>query len=163
VKWGYAPRNVVDAVDPPRAPRYEVAPPNLVDLARLISEAERADDRLSALWFLAIYSGCRQRELLGLKWDDVDLDLGTLRVRRTLVRATAGVPVFNEPKTTTSRRTLSLAATAVAALPSHKSRQNKERLALREGWSDYDLVFTSTIGTPLNQRNVIRLFKTALE
>lgn len=163
VKWGYAPRNVADAVDPPRVPKHEITPPSLADLARFLSDAERAGDRLAALWAVALYSGCRQGELLGLKWGDVDLEGGTLTVRRTLVRATAGVPVFNEPKTSTSRRTLSLAGAAVAALRSQRVRQNAERLALGEGWSDYGLVFTSTIGTPLNQRNVIRLFKAALE
>src|SRR5207249_2109632 len=151
VKWGYMPRNVVDAVDSPRVPRKEFTPPGLTDLVRLLAAADECGDRLSALWSTALYSGCRQGELLGLRWDDLDLDAGVLAVRRTLARATGGVPIFDEPKTSTSRRSLSLAPVAVAALRAHRARQNAERLALGEDWSDFGLVFTSTIGTPLNQ------------
>ena len=163
VKWGYVPRNVADAVDPPRVPRREVLPPTLSELAKLLRTADEAGDRLAALWMLALHSGCRQGELLGLGWDALDLDAGMLAVRRTLVRATGGLPVFGEPKTARSRRTITLPPVVVAALRAHRAQQNAERLALGEGWSDYGLVFASAIGTPLDQRNVIRLFKAALK
>jgi integrase len=162
MKWGYVPRNIADAVDSPSVPRYELKPPTPAELKRLLDESEVAGDRLAALWSVAVYSGCRQGELLALQWDDVDLGAGQLRVCGTLINAKGGVPIFGEPKTDSSRRTVTLPPEAVAALRAHRDRQNFERQRLGSGWSDYDLVFTSAVGTPLDQRNVIRLFKIAL-
>jgi integrase len=164
VRWGYLPRNPADtdAVDKPKAPRHEIRPPEPAELARLIDTAQEAGDRLAPVWMLAAYSGARQGELLGLPWSDVDLDRGTLTIRRSLLRVTGTVPQFGEPKSDTSRRTISLPAVAVAALRAHKARQARERLAAAE-WADYGLVFCSQVGTPLMWRNVIRDFKKALK
>ena len=75
-------------------------------------------DRLEALYVLAIHTGLRQGELLGLKWEDVDLEGGTLQVRRTLTTAKGG-PVLSTPKTKGSRRPVKLTQSAVEALRSH--------------------------------------------
>lgn len=70
-------------------------------------------------------AGLRQGELLGLKWGDVDLEAGTLRVRRTLTKAQGG-PVLSTPKTKGSRRTVKLSQTALEALRSQLERQLTE-------------------------------------
>ena len=93
--------------------------------ARMLFDAARGE-RLEALYILAVTTGLRQGELLGLKWDDVDLDTGTLRVRRTLTTAKGG-PVLSAPKTKGSRRSVKLSQTALEALGSHLERQLKER------------------------------------
>jgi integrase len=160
VRWGYVPRNVCDAVAPPSVPYRELEPPKPAQLGQLL---DAAGDRLAALWTVAIYSACRQGELLGLQWRDVDLDTGRLSVRRSLLSAQGGVPQYGEPKTDKSRRTLTLPPEAIAALRAHRDRQNFERQRLGEAWADYGLVFTTVTGTPLDQRNVIRLFKAALK
>ena len=79
-------------------------------------------DRLEALYILAVTTGLRQGELLGLKWDDIDLEVGTLQVRRTLTTAKDG-PVLSVPKIKSSRRTVRLSQTALEALRSHLERQ----------------------------------------
>ena len=78
-------------------------------------------DRLEALYVLAITTGLRQGELLGLKWGDVDLEAATLQVRRTLTTAKDG-PVLAAPKTKSSRRTVRLSETALQALRGHLER-----------------------------------------
>jgi integrase len=162
LRWGYVLRNVADAVDRPAVPQHHVQPPGPAELAALVDRSAAAGDRLAALWALAIHTGCRQGELLGLSWADVDLDAGTLTVRRTLTRVRACVPQFGDPKSPTSRRTLSLPEEALAALRAHRARQNQERLAAGRTWADHGLVFVTHVGTPLLQRNVIRDFKAAL-
>jgi len=146
---------------PPAVPQHDVQPPGPPELAALVDRSSAAGDRLAALWALAVHTGCRQGELLGLNWADVDLDNGALTVRRTLIRVRACVPQFGDPKSATSRRTLSLSDEAVAALRAHRVRQNEERLAAGQSWADYGLVFATHLGTPLLQRNVIRDFKAA--
>jgi integrase len=162
VVWGHVARNVADAVDPPRVPQREIEPPLVDALVRLMDTAHGSGDRLAALWTLAVYSGARQAEFLALRWTDVDLDGGAMTIRRAMERGAKGRAQVGEVKTKNSRRTITLPTEAVAALRAHRLSQNEERLRLGPSWQDGDLVFPSTIGTPLDQRNVIRLFKGAL-
>jgi len=125
VRDGLVPRNVTEAVKPPQIQREEICPLT-PDQAKALLETVRAeDDRLEALYVMAITTGLRQGELLGLKWDDVDLETGTLQVRRTLTTAKGG-PVLSAPKTKGSRRSVKLSQTGLGALRSHLERQLKE-------------------------------------
>lgn len=162
VRWGYLHRNVADAVDPPAVPRREMRPPTPAEVAQFLDAVTAADDRLAALWIVAAYSGCREGELLGLQWQDVDLDRASVTIRRTLVDARKGVPRYGEPKTGRSRRTVSLPPEAVAALRRHRTKQDAERDRLGVDYAPYGLVFATAAGRPLLARNVIRSFKAAL-
>ena len=109
-------------------------------------------DRWEALYIVAIHTGLRRGEILGLRWDDVDLEEGTLSVRRSL--DTDGT--LKAPKRDSSRRTLRLTPSARAALRSHRVQQNEERLKAGELWEDNDLVFPNTLGKPMNAGNFYR-------
>jgi integrase len=122
---GLIPRNVTESVKPPRPTREEMCPLTPEQAKLLLQAAHEARDRLEALDVLAIHTGLRQGELLGLEWDDVDLEDGSLQVRRTLT-ITKGGPVFTTPKTTGSRRSVKLTQTAIEALRSHLERQPGE-------------------------------------
>jgi integrase len=116
--------------------------------------------RLEALYVLALHTGLRRSELLGLKWTDVDLDTGTLSVQRSLERD----GTFNPPKRDKSRRTVKLTGQAVEALKSHRAHQNEERLRLGSLWEDHDLVFPNRVGKPMNADNLYhREFKPLLK
>ncbi len=113
------------------------------------------------MYLLAIHTGLRQGELLGLKWSDIDLDRGTLQVRRILSAAKEG-PRFTTPKSNRGR-SVRLTAQAVQALRNHRKRQVEERLKHDGFWQDHGLVFTTLVGTPLNRHNVFsRSFKPLL-
>lgn len=151
VKWGLVPRNVAALVDTPRPGTKEFQALTPEQAASLLQAAQ--EDRLYALYVLAIACGLRQGELLGLKWEDLDEALGTLTVRRQLqwLKVKAGEPyqpVFSAPKSAKGRRTLHLPDLARFALRRHRRQQAEERLALGEAWQDQGLVFTSTLGTP---------------
>jgi integrase len=94
-RWGLVPRNVATLVDLPRAIRYE-APAITPEQARAILVAVHGD-ALEALVTLTLATGLRQGEALALRWSDVDLDAGSLTVRRALSRV-AGEVRFDEPK-----------------------------------------------------------------
>lgn len=174
VKWNYLPRNVADGADTPAVSRRELITLGPAELNRLIecavAQSERAGvtahqtraaEQWAVLWTLAIHSGCRESELLALFWSDVDLDHGTLTVRRNLVTVKGQIPRYGEPKSQNSRRTISLSREAIQALRSHKAHQVEERLAA-VAWAENDLVFCTHFGTPLIRRNVLRAFKQAL-
>jgi integrase len=77
---GLIPRNATEAVKPPQITREEMQPLSAEQVKRLFAAASEAGDRLQSLYTLAVTTGLRQGELLGLKWEDVDLEAGTLQV-----------------------------------------------------------------------------------
>ncbi len=164
VRWKYIPRNPCDDADPPKLQRDEMRPLDQEQARRLLDTTRHSGpngepDRFHAFYVLAIHTGMRPGELLGLKWEDVDLEAGILSINRTL--SIAGE--FAAPKTTKSRRRIQLTAGSVAALRAHRKRQLEERMRLSSLWRDHGLVFPSIIGTPLSYRNVVRAFKDSLK
>lgn len=161
-RWGVVARNVAKLTDPPRVPRRRVQPLS-PDQARTFLEAIRGD-RLEALYLTALGIGARQGELLGLSWSDVDLNAGTLTIRQALQRV-GGRLILVEPKSATSHRIIALPALVVDALRAHRTRQLRERLLKGERWRDdpRDLVFVTTIGTPIDGITVTRRFQALLK
>lgn len=158
LKWNLVPRNVARLVDPPRVERPEMLALTPEQARRFLDAV--GDDRLGALYSVAVALGLRQSEILGLRWEDVDFEQRTLRVRVQLLRID-GAKRLVEPKTRQSRRTLPLPATIVAGLRAHRSRQLQERLLAGARWegNGWDLVFTTTRGGPLDARHLVRAFK----
>jgi integrase len=148
---GLIPRNATEAVKPPQVSREEMRPLT-AEQVKVLFEAAKGD-RLAALYVLAVTTGLRQGELLGLKWDDIDLEVGTLQVRRTLTTAKGG-PVLSEPKTKGSRRTVRLSVTASEALRSHLDRQLGEIDQAGDLWRENGLIFASKSGSPLSRQHV---------
>lgn len=144
MRWNMLTRNPCDGVTPPQAPRPELRVLNQEQVTALL-DATR-EHPVSALYVLAVTTGMRIGELLGLKWQDIDLDAGKLVVQRALQRQNEAGLVFVEPKTTRSRRTIMLSQRAVAAVRRHKARQNELRLLTGSEWQDHDLIFTNSTG-----------------
>ena len=159
-KWGLVSRNVATLVDVPRPRRSEVRPFSSEE-ARTLLEAIRGH-HMEALYVLCLSVGLRQGEALGLRWEDVDLDGGTLHDRTALQRIDGAYRLV-EPKTNRSRRTLALPETAAAALWAHYTRQQDAQAEAGPNWEDWGLVFANPIGRPLNRHNVTREFQTLLE
>ena len=155
VRDGLVRRNVAAAVPRPRVARREAAVLSPADAQAILTAAR--GDRLYALYAVAMAVGLRRGEALALRWSDVDLDAGSVRVVRTLSRVGKGL-VFTEPKSARSRRTVPLPAALVAELRAHKVRQAAERLTAGSAWEDHDLLFPSRFGTPLDPRNALRAF-----
>lgn len=151
VKWGLVPRNIADAVEVPRVPRKQFRALTPEEASAFLEAAR--EDRLFALYALAISCGLRLGELLGLRWEDVDMKRRVIVVRHQL-QYSGGKPVLAEPKTDKARRTIRLPVVALAALKRHRANQFREKLRLGEAWQDTGFVFTTEIGTPLSPSNV---------
>ena len=144
---------------PPQPRRKEIRPLDREQVRAFLAAV--SGDRLEAVYIVAITAGLRQGELLGLKWEDVDLDSGTLQVRRTISEARSG-RIFEAPKNGKGR-SIRLTKKAVEALRGHRKRQLEEKLRLGTLWQENGLVFPSQAGTPLAGRNLIRHVKRMLE
>ena len=155
---GLVARNVAKLAKGPRVVHQEVSPLSPEETKKFIEKI--AGDRLEALYILAMASGMRQGELLGLRWSDLDLAARELRVRQVRERV-KGAPSFAEPKSQQSRRAIPLPEIAVMALERHRTAQKAERL--KSGtWQDTGLVFTTPTGAPLDASTVSHRFQAAL-
>lgn len=158
---GLIPRNAVAGLKLPRITREEIDPLTEEQARRLLETIR--NDRLEAFYVLALNTGMRQGELLALKWDDVDLERGVLRVRRTLTHADRAY-VLGEPKTNKSRRTIRLTTGAITALRAHLSRQLEEMERMSSLYQPGGLIFATETGTIINPSNLRnRSFKPLLE
>jgi integrase len=156
------PQNPCQLVRPPQVRRTELATLSPDEARRLTGVAATDDGVYGDLIVLALHTGMRMGELLGLKWYDVSIDDGKLMVRRSLQRVHGDGFVFQQPKTPKSRRTVPLGTTAIEALKRQRRRQIKERLQLGPDYREPDLVFASGAGTPIFPGNIRRAFERLL-
>lgn len=161
VKQGVIYRNPAELVTPPQVAVKEQKILTPEQVAQLLDHVR--GHRLQPLLFMAVSTGMRESELVGLRWVDIDLDGARMSVsvqRQYLPRQ--GV-TERETKEHRGARPIELADEEVQVVKRHKAAQSKERLAAGGLWRDHGLVFPSEVGTPLNPRNLQRFFDTALQ
>ncbi|QIY68792.1 tyrosine-type recombinase/integrase [Streptomyces sp. RLB1-33] len=154
------PRNVARNVrtGTPRPRRFE---PLTTEEAREFLTAA-SGHRMQPLFELALHTGLRKGELLGLRWEDLDLTGGTASIRRTLRRTnTAGLTAL-PTKTQSSERRIALPTPCLHSLEQHRNRQRQEREAADAGWKDSGYVFTRPDGAPIEGATLTRHFNTLL-
>lgn len=169
-RWGLVRTNVAAAkpLDLPRVEDYDWKPLALDEAQKLLAVVKGY--RLEAIYTVALALGLRKGELLGLRWQDVDLDAGHVWIRRQLQKNPRGEGAIHlhgksglvPTKTHKSKRPLPLPAALVEQLRAHRARQLRERLAASV-WHDFDLVFTTPKGTPLDSGQELKRFHAFLD
>jgi integrase len=147
---GHATKNVATLLDAPTPREEEIVPLSKEQAIAIMNAA--ADRRNGARWRVALAMGLRQGEALGLTWEHVDLEAGTLAVRQSLSRVKGKGLVFGPVKSRAGKRTLVLPPKLLAELKAHRQRQNAERLAARDWYDDADLVFAREDGRPIDPK-----------
>lgn len=145
VRWQLVLRNACDGTIVPTPARGEHGTWWDIQAADVFL-ARTAADEDAALWRIALHTGMRQGELIGLRWQDIDLDARILTVQQTMKRTADGSKVTGYPKTSHSRRAIPLRRSDVAPVRDHRRRQLERRLALGAAWQDHGLVFDSGDG-----------------
>jgi integrase len=156
IRWGAVNRNVASLARAPRAQRKEgrtLTP----EQAHAFLE-QLSGHRNEALYALMLSVGLRRGEALGLRWDDFNERTGVIQVRRQLQRETTGL-VLKDTKTARSRRAINLPRPMLKMLKAHRTQQAVDGLALGAAWTDTGYIFTSSVGTPIDPRNLLREFK----
>jgi integrase len=149
VRLGLVSRNVCDLVSPPRKVQKEIKPLSPQQVLQLLEAAKGHPQE--TLFILALTTGMRRGELLGLKWQDLDFEKGVLQVRRALTRMPTGLGYREtEPKTKMSRRSIVLISFAIEALKKHRDRQLEMKARAGEAWQEHDYVFSTPLGTHLS-------------
>ncbi len=156
VAWGLIVKSPAALVKPPRVVQRDVQAWTPDQARRFLELVD--GDRLYTMWVVFLSTGLRRSEVAGLRWSDVNLDAGMLAVRQT--RVSVGWQVHtSDPKTRSSRRTVSLDARVVAVLRAHRRRQLEERLAWGEAWVESGYVFCVENGEPIHPEDISTAFE----
>ena len=135
VRWGRLSTNPVAAADPPKqsAEHHDrLSVWTAEQLSAFLGSV--SGDRLYALWRLLAMTGMRRGEALGLGWEDLDMEAGSVTIRRAWIPVD-GVAQFSEPKSKRSRRAIALDPVTLEALKAHAARQADEQACWQEGSS----------------------------
>jgi len=160
VIWRLVSRNVCDGVTLPRLTRYEYQTLTAEQAQKLLEVAR--GHRLEMLLTLALTTGMRHGELLGLHWQDIDFEHGTLQVRRSVSRVRGQGYKELEPKTPRSRRMLTLPQFVLDMLKQHRANHVELRQKAGSEWQDHDLVFCNRYGSFLRPDRVRKQFQQLL-
>ena len=152
----YIYRNPADACKLPKVTKPEIKPLEPEEIARLLKEAEQDD--YCNLFIVAMFTGMRQGELLGLAWECVDFQTGIITVKQQL-QCKDGNYFLETPKSG-KNRTILPAPIVMDALRNQLERQQKEQEQAGEMWDNqFNLVFTDALGKYLVRRTVVKHFK----
>lgn len=159
VKWGYITVNPADAAEKPSLRGREAAYLEEADARRLLELLQNEPIRWRAIITFDLLSGLRRGELLGLRWQDIDLDEHTVTIRQTSNYLPGKGIYVSTPKTATSARPLHLSTAAVMMLLEYKAWQDRQRQQMGDAWEDQDgRVFTTDTGGPLFPDSVTQWF-----
>jgi integrase len=158
VRWQLVSRNVAGAVTPPRPVTRDIEAIDPDQAVRLVESVKGT--LLEVPVVLALGTGMRRGEVLGLRWVDIDLSSGRARIAQTLQATQEGLR-FLPPKTHRSKRSVSLPAFVVEMLRRHRKEQNERRLMVGEAWHDHDLVIDRGNGEPLPPHTLSQQFRAA--
>lgn len=161
VRWTLLAVNPAELVELPKVERKEMQVLMPEQAAQFLAAAE--SDRYGVLFNVALVTGMRPSEYLGLQWKDINFETGDVTVQRTLTWKRDGTWYFGEPKTSRSRRSIPSPNSLMLLLKEHRRRQAEERLKAGPKYQNLNLVFVSQEGKPLMQHNLImRHFKPIL-
>ncbi len=160
VKEGLIGHNPLDGVERPKVEtkHFEIF---TEEQARDFLTAAQGH-KYEALYYLALTTSLRKGEILGLRWTDVDWTKGTLKVERQLQQANWRAATLVPTKTKSSRRMIKLGHRALAMLEDHRQKQEQEKLLAGDRWQEHGMIFTTSIGTYIDQTKVSREFKALL-
>jgi integrase len=161
VKYGYIQNNPSHGAS---LPRYTHAEMQVLDESQVTQLLVVSHNSIhGALYHLAVVTGLRQGELYGLKWDDLKWNSGILYVKRQVQRVPGQAWKFIEPKTRAGKRSIRLGEGSLQTLREHRDWQRAQIAAAGVRWQDYDLIFPSSVGTPLHPSNLRIVFKRTLK
>ncbi len=162
VKQGHLVRNPDNATIIPKAVDNEMQFFNQAQVNSFLQVAKTTEPRFYALFHLAVTTGMRQGELLALKWSDLYWKNQTLQVQRQLIKKKSGGFEFALPKTKAGIRSIVLGQQTIQSLQTHWEQQQQEKAFQATRWQEEDIIFPSTIGTPMNRDNLRKRFKKVL-
>lgn len=161
VRWSLVKVNPVKNAKPPKVKSEEKITWTVDEVNRFLNLIK--DSSMEIPYLLAIFTGMRRGEVLGLKWDDVDFENKKIRIKRSLCFVSGKGLIFKEPKTKKSKRQISISQHVVNVLKKHKQKQEFQKEKLGVQYQDNNLIVCTDDGKPLDPRNLLRQFYRLIE
>ncbi|WP_181557086.1 tyrosine-type recombinase/integrase [Thermaerobacillus caldiproteolyticus] len=161
VRWSLVKMNPVRNAKPPKVKSEEKTTWTVDEVNRFLNLIKNRSIEIP--YFLAIFTGMRRGEVLGLKWDDVDFENKKIRIKRSLCFVSGQGLIFKEPKTQKSKRQISISQHVVNVLKKHKQKQEFQKEKLWRQYEDNNLIVCTDDGKPLDPRNLLRQFYRLIE
>ncbi|MGG3288962.1 tyrosine-type recombinase/integrase, partial [Geobacillus stearothermophilus] len=161
VRWSLVKVNPVKNAKPPKVKSEEKITWTVDEVNRFLNLIK--DSSMEIPYLLAIFTGMRRGEVLGLKWDDVDFENKKIRIKRSLCFVSGKGLIFKEPKTKKSKRQISISQHVVNVLKKHKQKQEFQKEKLGTQYQDNNLIVCTDDGKPLDPRNLLRQFYRLIE
>jgi len=161
VRWELIPRNVTEAVTPPRVPRHEITVLEPRQVTAILKALQ--DTRLYMPVLLAVSTGMRRGEIFGLRWPDVNFERGLIHIARSMLRVENGAPVWGTTKTEGSRRSISLPAMTIRALREHERAQDVFKRVHGSAYRNHGLVVCLEDGRAWDLSNFASAFRRAMD
>lgn len=159
VKWGYLSRNPIQQAERPKLEHKEARYLDEPEARRMLELLQQEPIKWRCMITFDLFSGLRRGELLGLKWEDINLDSRTLTIQRTLNYLPKKGVYLDSPKSAKSRRPLHLSGTAISLLLEQRAWQQHRRIDLGDAWQETGFVFTSDNGQPIFPTSVTTWFR----
>lgn len=159
LRWDMILKNPAAVVDRPKASKKEIEVWDTPEVHKFLEVAKLTRNHMAFL--LAVTTGMRQGEILGLRWKDIDFLSGNLSIIQTLSHD--GKELSIGAKTSAGNRVIAIDAETLNALEKHRLKYNEEKMASRNIYEDNNLVISTSVGTPLSPRNLVRSFDTIIE
>ncbi|GEN36629.1 tyrosine-type recombinase/integrase [Aneurinibacillus danicus] len=159
VKWQIIPINVAKSIEPPKVEEKEMEFYNEEEVALILHYGQEEEFQYFVLVTLAITTGLRRGELLGLEWDHINFDAKTLKVKKTSQYINRKGLITKGPKSKSSKRTLSLTDEEIALLSTLKKLHEEKKETLGSKWLNSNRLFITWNGGPMHPNTVNNWFK----
>ena len=147
----------------PKEETKEVEAFTLEEVAAILKALESEPWNIRAIIEIALFTGCRRGEIVGLKWADIDFENRRISVKRSIYKLSDGKAREKDPKTKSSIRTIFIPERLCKTLTEYRLQQNKHIAYLGDGWKNLDYVFTEENGYVMNPQTPTRQFSKFLK
>ena len=158
VQWQVLASNPASRVKPPKTTKKQAACYDEEQVAKLMEALENEQLKYKTLIYLAIFTGCRRGELMGLEWQDIDFNKGTLEIRQASQYLPGQGTFTKGPKNESSERLMALPASIMTLLKQYKTYQAAERLKVGDLWKGSDRLFATWDGQPMHPDTISKWF-----
>ena len=158
VRWNYIKVNPNNKIDKPQRDRNEIEVYSKEEVIKLLECLQNESIKYQAIIYMALDLGCREGELVGLTWNDIDFKTRMVRIDKT-VQVTKGKTIEKETKTINSDRKVFISESTLNILKKYQKEQKKKKLKLGDKWGNSERVFTTEMGADMNHDTPYQIFK----
>ncbi len=149
VQWQIIENNPAEKVKPPKATKKRIEFYDDIQTAKMLALLDGVELKWKTIVYVALFTGMRKGEIMGLEWQDIDFEKGIINIERTSQYVSGIGVITKEPKNETSKRVISAPQTLLQLLKQYKTCQTEQRMKVANLWQESNRLFTTCNGSPM--------------